>query len=104
MQGLERWNEPAGEPPAEAVMRGRLEALGYAVRRYTYPPGTVFPEHVHAHDKIDAVLSGRFRMTLPGGDLVLGAGDCLHVPAGVPHAARVVGAEPVVSLDAERLP
>ncbi len=102
MRGLERWNDAGGEAPGEAQLRRRLEARGYAVQRYVYPPGTVFAEHAHPHDKIDAVLSGRFLMTLPEGDVVLGAGDCLHVPAGMPHAAQVLGPEPVVSLDAER--
>ena len=79
-----------------------LSARGYRVARYVYPPGTVFPEHSHDVDKIDGVLSGRFRMTLRGGSVVLGAGDCLAVPRGTVHRAEVVGDEPVVSLDATR--
>jgi len=51
---------------------------------------------------IDAVLSGRFRMTLAGESVLLEAGDCLVVPRGAVHSAEVVGAEPVVSLDAVR--
>ncbi|MFQ5458900.1 MAG: cupin domain-containing protein, partial [Myxococcota bacterium] len=46
--------------------------------------------------------SGRFRMTMNGASVVLGAGDCLAVPRGTVHSAEVVGDEPVVSLDAIR--
>jgi mannose-6-phosphate isomerase-like protein (cupin superfamily) len=60
------------------------------------------PDHTHGSDKIDAVVSGRFRMTLDGHAMVLEAGDCLAVPRGAVHSAEVVGEEPVVSLDATR--
>lgn len=70
--------------------------------RYVYPPGTRFPPHAHGIDKIDAVVSGRFRMTMGEVDAVLEAGDSLAVPRGALHSAGVVGDEPVVSLDATR--
>ena len=99
---LEHWNEAVDGPLSEAAMRQKLEALGYSVTRYVYPPGTVFPDHTHPVDKIDGVLSGRFRMTMGGRSVVLEAGDLLHVPAGAVHSAEVVGSGPVVSLDAVR--
>jgi quercetin dioxygenase-like cupin family protein len=85
---------------SEAALRRRLEAEGYDVSRYTYPPGTHFPEHTHRVDKIDAVISGRFELVVSGETAVLGPGDWIDVPRGVPHAATVLGREPVVSLDA----
>lgn len=84
-------------------MRRKLESAGYLVVRYTYPPGTSLPEHTHGVDKIDAVLSGRFRMVVAGHFTILGPGDWVEVPRGVHHTAAVMGDEPVVSLDAVRL-
>ncbi len=97
-----RWDEERDGPLSEAAMRAKLEEWGYVVSRYVYPPGTVFPPHTHAVDKIDAVLSGRFRLTLPEGSVVLEAGEMVRIPRGVVHSAEVVGDEPVVSLDAVR--
>ncbi|MGQ0658612.1 MAG: cupin domain-containing protein [Chromatiales bacterium] len=96
------WDATRDGPLSETALRGKLEGMGYTVHRYTYPPGTFFPDHSHALDKIDAVLKGRFRLTLRGYGIVLEAGDWLAVPAGAVHSAEVVGAEPVVSLDAVR--
>ena len=79
-----------------------INAIGYRVTRTVYEPGTVFREHTHPVDKIDAVLSGRFRMTTPRGEVTLEAGDLLAVPRGLVHRAEVVGDEAVVSLDATR--
>ena len=98
---IEKWNEADG-PLTEAALRRKLETLGYSVSRYVYPPGTYFPEHTHYVDKIDAVVSGRFRMLVEGSEAILEAGDCISVPRGTSHSAEVVGTEPVISLDATR--
>lgn len=98
---IEKW-DPARGPLGEAAMRQRLEAEGYAVSRYLYPPGTYFPEHTHTMDKKDAVLRGRLKITAEGQEVVLGPGDMMEIPAGIRHTAEVVGTEAVVSLDATR--
>jgi mannose-6-phosphate isomerase-like protein (cupin superfamily) len=99
---IEHWEEARDGVLNEANMRRKLEDRGYRVARYVYPPGTFFPQHEHAVDKIDGVLAGHFRMTLQGREVVLEPGDCLTVPRGVVHSAEVVGSDPVISLDAVR--
>jgi len=99
---VEKW-DPAWGRLSEAAMRRRLEAEGYSVNRYVYPPGTFFPGHTHAVDKKDAVLSGRLRIGAEGKEYVLEAGDVVEIPAGARHTAEVVGQEVVVSLDANPL-
>lgn len=103
MPEVERWDEEQDGPLSESSMRRKLESRGYRVSRYVYPPGTSFPDHTHAVDKIDGVLAGRFRMRMGDADVVLEAGDCLAVPRGAVHSAEVVGDDPVVSLDAVRV-
>lgn len=97
---IERWRTERDGPLSERAVRAKLEGMGYRVHRYVYPPGTRFPEHSHQQGKIDAVLSGQFRIRMHGRDVVLGPGDWVEVPCGVVHSAEVVGPEPVVSLDA----
>lgn len=100
---VRRWDEKRDGAPTEEALRRRLEERDYRVSRYVYPPGTFFAEHTHPVDKIDAVVSGRFRMVVEGREeVVLEAGDWLEVPEGTAHSAEVVGEEPVVSLDAFR--
>ncbi len=96
------WNSERDGAPTEQALRRKLESMGYRVARYVYPPGTYFPDHTHGVDKIDAVVSGRFRLTLEGESFVLEAGDAIEVPRGAVHSAEVVGDEAVVSLDAVR--
>ena len=97
---VESWDAERDGPLSESALRRKLERRGYRVSRYVFPPGTYFPDHSHDVDKIDAVLSGRFRMRIGSDEVILEAGDCLTVPCGVVHSAEVVGDKPVTSLDA----
>jgi len=99
---IEHWHPEKDGELSEANLRRKLESRGYHVSTYVYPPGTHFPEHDHGVDKLDAVLSGRFRISIGGQSAVLEAGDTVVVPKHVFHSAEVVGEEPVVSLDAIR--
>jgi len=95
---LERWSAADG-PLSEKRMMRLLELEGYDVIVYTYRPGTVFPEHEHARDKCDGVLSGILKITVGETPFEPGPGDRLYLPAGTRHAAEVRGNETVVSLD-----
>ncbi len=97
---IEHWDESQDGVLNEANMSGKLADQGYSVSRYGYPPGTFFPDHEHAVNKIVGVLAGRLRITLQGGEVILEPGDRLSVPRGAMHSAEVVGDEPVISLDA----
>jgi len=97
---VEHWDATVDGELSEAALRRKLERRGYRVTRYVYPPGACFPAHSHSVDKIDAVLAGHFRLVIQGRAAVLKAGDAIEVPRGVLHSAAVIGAKPVVSLDA----
>jgi quercetin dioxygenase-like cupin family protein len=100
---VERWDAQRDGVLSDPALRRKLAKLGYTVSCYTYPPGTYFPPHTHTEDKMDAVVSGRFRIRMGGTEVVLQAGDAVHVPSGAEHSAEVVGPEPVVSLDAVKV-
>lgn len=99
---VEHWDPRSDGPFTAAALRRKLEAMGYEVSTYAYPPGTRFGDHTHEVDKVDAVLAGTFRITVRGQPALLRPGDWLFVPQGVEHSAEVVGDETVVSLDAAR--
>ena len=97
---VNHWDSDKDGEFNEQAMVDKLTAMGYQVNRYIYPPGTFFSDHDHDVDKIDAVLTGRFRMNMFGQSVILEAGDCLVVPRGVVHSAEVIGGQAVISLDA----
>ena|SRR5258706_2172301 len=99
---INRWDFKQDGALSEDSLQRKIESQGFDVTTYIYPPGTFFPDHSHSIDKIDAVLSGQFKMMLQGQSEILEAGDCLFVPKDVIHSAQVVGDEPVISLDGTR--
>ena len=95
------------KPEADGSFSGEslislLEGQGYSCSTYHYPPGTFFPAHEHAIDKIDGVISGEFQICMDGETVILHAGEYIHVPAGMKHTARVLGSVPVISVDAAK--
>ncbi len=97
---VEKWDSERDEQLTEQALCRKLEGQGYHVSRYLYPPGTYFPDHKHDVDKIDAVLSGRFRIRMQNQEVILEAGDSVVIPRGVVHSAEVLGDEVAISLDA----
>ena len=96
---VDHWR-PEDGPLTEPALKAKLQRLGYSVNRYVYPPGAYFPDHTHDVEKIDAVISGQFRIAMGNDSAILRAGDFIHIPRGAVHSAEVVGDEPVVSFDA----
>jgi quercetin dioxygenase-like cupin family protein len=97
---IQKWDTVKNGALSGTAMMNLLERQGYRCTQYTYPAGTCFPEHSHSLDKIDAVLKGRFKITMGGKSFILSAGDYVYIPANTPHSAEVVGNESVVSIDA----
>jgi quercetin dioxygenase-like cupin family protein len=72
--------------------RGATASLGYSVFR----PGTELGSVAHETEEFAFVASGTGRLRLDDGDVEFGAGDALHIPAGVWHAVLNDGDEDVV--------
>lgn len=97
---VKHWDKDRFGELNEENMRQMMEGVGYAVTRYVYPPETHFSFHSHEEDKIDGVLSGKFRVSLGEDSWVLESGDYIFIAKGEVYCAEVIGNEPVISLDA----
>ena len=99
---VEKWNTETDGPLNEASMRRKLKSQGYSCIKYTFPPGTDFPDHTHNVSKKDSIIAGQFRFAMKGREVILQPGDMIEVPAGVVHNASVIGSESVVFFDATK--
>ncbi len=96
---VDRWSGLDG-PTALEIERA-LRAEGLEPYRYSDPPGTVYAPHRHPSRQVRWLLSGRLRVQVAGlDDFVLGPGDRLDMPAGLVHAVRVDGQDPLVCVAA----
>ena len=63
-----------------------------------YKPGTSAPIHVHAHESLVYVVSGRVKTTVAGEVYELGAGDVGCHPQGVPHTVEAIEESIVIEI------
>jgi len=85
------WIEIAGIDPIE--MAPGLEFRPVVGSRMLvnfvhFEPNTLAPRHEHDEEQICFVLEGELEFECDGETRVLRRGDVLHIPPGVPHAAR----------------
>ncbi|MDQ3547644.1 MAG: cupin domain-containing protein [Chloroflexota bacterium] len=79
------------------VIRQALTTTESTVVRYTYHPGCVFPVHQHPEEQITLVHSGEIEFEVGGEPVTLRAGQLAVIPGGIPHGARVITSETVVT-------
>jgi quercetin dioxygenase-like cupin family protein len=91
------WDRVDRTEPARGVTRQILVTESSTVVRYTYAPGAAFPAHRHADEQVTLVHSGAIEFLCGTERVVLEAGGILVIPAGVPHAATVIGDVEVVT-------
>ena len=72
----------------------------FCLLEFLTPSGDMTPLHVHRHDsQTSYVLEGALTVYLPGSSRVVGPGECIHLPAGVPQTECVTSAESARVLD-----
>ena len=72
----------------------------YSLVEFLSPADDMIPLHVHRQDSQTVyVLEGEVTFYLPGESRVLGPGECIHQPAGVPQTERVGPGGPARMLD-----
>ncbi|MCB2223008.1 MAG: cupin domain-containing protein [Actinobacteria bacterium] len=64
-------------------------AEGLHPTRWSNGPGATYPAHRHAYRKVLVCTEGSIVFHTPGGDVALGPGDRLDLPAGTEHRATV---------------
>jgi mannose-6-phosphate isomerase-like protein (cupin superfamily) len=72
----------------------------FCVVEFVNPPDEWTPLHVHRDsDQTQYVMEGELTVYLPGRTLVLGPGQCVNTPMGVPHTEHVTSPGPARVLD-----
>ena len=99
---IEEWRSETDGPLNEDNMKRKLKSQGYNSIIYKFSPGTDFPDHTHSYTKKDSIITGRFRLTMYGQDVILKPGDMVEIPANTVHSACVVGSENVIFFDASK--
>lgn len=98
-----RWDDLDRDEPMPFISRQRVIGKQVMISKVLLQKGCFVPTHNHENEQFAHIVSGSLRFILGeegGGDqqeLIVSAGEILHLPSMVPHAAEAL--EDTVVLD-----
>jgi len=90
------WQSLPTDAPMERITRQRIIGDKMMISRVVLEEGFKVPTHQHDNEQIAVMLEGTIRFTIGEAGspdvrrIECRAGDVLHLPSNVPHAAEVV--------------
>src|SRR5258705_7701271 len=91
------WDEMPKEVLSPTIARKIVSGDKAMVAQVFLAKGAVVPEHFHESEQITYILEGALKFELEGQEIVVAAGEVLHIPSNVPH--RAVALEDTLDLD-----
>jgi len=68
------------------------------IARVELRKGAVVPEHSHHNEQVSTVEQGRARFVLNGEEILVKAGESLHIGANLPHSVEVLEDSVIVDI------
>ena len=88
---LHDWETLEKDRPMPGLWRRRVVGEQAMLSQVFLEKGTFVPSHSHANEQMAIVVSGRLRFGLAGGrEVIVGAGQVLHLPPDAPHSAEAL--------------
>jgi quercetin dioxygenase-like cupin family protein len=75
--------EQVAEKFARRFFTGRNITLAFL----SFKPGFAVPEHHHESEQFSYIVTGSMRFVIGGEEMVVRAGEVVHIPPNVPHSA-----------------
>ena len=90
---LHRWDDMPKEPLKEGIDRRLLSTERMMIAHVYLEEGAVVPRHEHENEQLTYILEGALRFWIGENkeqELVVSAGEVLHIPSNVPHEALAI--------------
>jgi quercetin dioxygenase-like cupin family protein len=97
-----RWSEIKKERMNPLLVRQVIHGDAMTVARLELNKGCAVPEHSHHNEQISTLEKGRVKFVLGGEEIIVNAGETLHIPANVPHSAEALEDSVAVDLFSPR--
>ena len=91
------WESVPLEVMSDVISRKIISGEKAMVAQVFLKKDAVVQEHYHESEQITYILQGALKFELEGREVVVRAGEVLHIPSNVPH--RAVALEDTLDLD-----
>ena len=85
-----RWTDLSSQALTESIQRRYITADRVTIARFELRKGGVVPRHAHENEQVSCVLSGALEFRFDDRQVVVGAGEVMQIPGGVPHEVAVL--------------
>ncbi len=97
---LYRWEEMPRERVTDQIARRMVTGQRIMLAHVYLKKGSIVPRHSHENEQVTYILSGALRFWIgedEGQEIVVRAGEVLHIPSNLPHKAEAL--EDTLDLD-----
>ena len=91
------WKTTEIEQLNDKLSRQMISGENATISQLMLKKGAVVPRHSHMNEQYSWIISGALKFVFDDGDILIGAGDVLVIPANVAHSA--VALEDTVDVD-----
>ena len=92
-----RWADISEEELNPLLTRKLITGERVMLSELVLKKGCVVPAHHHENEQVSYVIRGKLKFDVNGREIVLNAGDVLHIPSNVVHSAMAL--EDTLDLD-----
>jgi quercetin dioxygenase-like cupin family protein len=92
-----RWDDIPEEPLNELLSRKIITGDRTMLAHIFLKKGCVVPAHSHDNEQMTYVIKGALKFTIDGKEILLKAGEVMHIPSNVVHMA--VAMEDTLDMD-----
>lgn len=88
-----RWDDMPKEPVTDAISRRIITGDDMMIAHVYLNKGAVVPQHSHHNEQITYIIEGALHFWIGedgAEEVVVGAGEVLHIPSNVPHRAQAL--------------
>ena len=88
-----RWDDMPKEAVTDAISRRIITGDDMMIAHVYLNKGAIVPQHSHHNEQITYILEGALHFWIGedgAEEVIVGAGEVLHIPSNVPHRAQAV--------------
>lgn len=89
---LYRWTDIPKEELSSTIARQMISGERIMVAHVHLKQGAIVPKHQHDNEQVTYILEGALKFWIgdDGAEVVVRAGEVLHIPSNVPHKAEAL--------------
>ncbi|MEO7042285.1 MAG: cupin domain-containing protein [Gemmatimonadaceae bacterium] len=88
-----RWDDMPKETVTDAISRRIITGDDMMIAHVYINKGAIVPQHSHHNEQITYILEGALHFWIGedgAEEVIVGAGEVLHIPSNVPHRAQAI--------------